>query len=102
MTHTPGPWTLNTQDTGMNDSGTILGAGIVIIPYIYGRSKDEADANAALIAAAPDLLRVLRVAIHDGRLQTFEDRERFRKAAREAIRLAEGQEPPAMRPPPPL
>lgn len=61
-THTPGPWALNTQDNGLNDSGTILGAGIVIVPDIYGRSKAEADSNAALIKAAPDLLKALRAA----------------------------------------
>lgn len=59
MTHTPGPWELNTEDTGLNDSGTILGAGVVIVPDIYGRSKVECDANAALIAAAPDLYAML-------------------------------------------
>ena len=58
-TPTPGPWELNTQDTGLNDSGTILGAGVVIVPDIYGRSKVECDANARLIAAAPDMLEAL-------------------------------------------
>lgn len=62
--HSPGPWELNTQDTGMNDSGTILGAGTVIIPDIYGRSKGEADANARLIAAAPEMKDLLLHALH--------------------------------------
>ena len=58
-THTPGPWEINKEDTGMNDSGTIEASGIVIVPDVYGRSKGEADANARLIEAAPDLLLAL-------------------------------------------
>ena len=61
--HTPGPWKLNTDgDTGMNDSGCILDSvGHVIVTDIYGtfkngRTTGEAEANARLIAAAPDLL----------------------------------------------
>ena len=57
--HTPGPWEINKDDTGMNDSGTIEASGIVIVPDVYGRSKGEADANAHLIEAAPDLLLAL-------------------------------------------
>ena len=64
--HTPGPWKLNTDgDTGMNDSGCILDSiGHVIITDIYGtfkngRTTGEAEANARLIAAAPDLLAAL-------------------------------------------
>jgi len=57
--HTPRPWEINKDDTGMNDSGTIEASGIVIVPDVYGRSKGEADANARLIAAAPELLEAL-------------------------------------------
>ena len=64
--HTPGPWKLNTDgDTGMNDSGCILDSiGHVIVTDIYGtfkngRTTGEAEANARLIAAAPDLLAAL-------------------------------------------
>ena len=68
--HTPGPWKLNTDgDTGMNDSGCILDSiGHVIVTDIYGtfkngRTTGEAEANARLIAAAPDLLAACRDAI---------------------------------------
>ena len=68
--HTPGPWKLNTDgDTGMNDSGCILDSiGHVIVTDIYGtyrngRTTGEAEANARLIAAAPDLLAALTEAV---------------------------------------
>ena len=54
--HTQGPWIID-EDTGMNDGGTIKdtdGRGIAM--DIYGRTADEANANARLIAAAPELL----------------------------------------------
>jgi hypothetical protein len=59
---------------------------------INSRSLRWRDANAAarLIAAAPDMLEVLKRWTYDGALQTYEDRERFRKAARAAIAKAEG------------
>ena len=67
--HTPGPWKLNTDgDTGMNDSGCILDSiGHVIVTDIYGtfkngRTTGEAEANARLIAAAPDLLVAVEMA----------------------------------------
>ena len=61
--HTPGPWKQN-EDTGMNDSGVILDhIGTVIVTDIYGRTDEEAEANANLIAAAPDLLAALEAAV---------------------------------------
>ena len=58
--HTPGPWAINRNDTGMNDSGTIEGNGIVICPDIYGESLERVNANAALIAAAPAMYEALK------------------------------------------
>ena len=70
--HTPGPWKLNAdEDTGMNDSGCILDSvGHVIVTDIYGtfkngRTTGEAEANARLIAAAPDLLAQLQRTLID-------------------------------------
>lgn len=61
VTHTPGPWIVNSEDTGMNDSGTIESqSGVVIAPDIYGETTAEAGHNAHLIAAAPELLAACR------------------------------------------
>ena len=57
----PGPWKDNGEDTGMNDSGTILDViGHVVVTDVYGLGKQEAHDNAALIAAAPTMYRKLR------------------------------------------
>lgn len=88
MTHTPGPWF----------QGQIKGAEHQIFTSDSGVFIDDDEANPADIAfivracnSHEAMLEVLKDAAHDGRLQTFEDRERFRKAAKEAIRLAEGR-----------
>ena len=58
--HTPGPWEEGI-DLGTNDSGTIYhsATGDVIVDTVSGKSKEEAEANAKLIAAAPDLFDAL-------------------------------------------
>ena len=96
--HTPGPWHVESMiDYGRdiyagdrwigqanNDHGTDINeSGFP--------SNSECDANASLIAAAPDLLEALEVIIRDGRLQTFEDREKCRAIARAAIAKARGE-----------
>jgi hypothetical protein len=91
QTHTPGPWELNTQDTGLNDSGTILGAGVVIVPDIYGRSKAECDANARLIAAAPELLEELKTLSQLVAAHIPDEAENWNRAALAAIAKAEGR-----------
>jgi hypothetical protein len=54
--HTPGPWKY------LRTSGFDYGSTAYWIPGICGNVKDEA--NARLIAAAPDLLEALKVARH--------------------------------------
>lgn len=67
MSHTPTPWKINKQDTGMNDSGTIEGGGIIIVPDVYGESKERADGNAAHIVRCVNnhdaLLQALKTVI---------------------------------------
>ena len=62
--HTPGPWKLNSLDSGTNDDGTIIGPNnTVITADIFGRNAEEAEANAHLIEAAPDMLNALKEAV---------------------------------------
>ena len=61
-THTPGPWEPN---SGTASKRYVLsGAGYVIAEVPLDRNyKHQAEANARLIAAAPDLLEALEMAI---------------------------------------
>lgn len=81
--HTPGPW---------GASGTVVradnGQGAVIAEL--GKVRDVNLANAALIAAAPELLRALEdlLAVHETKRNLAHD---VWEAARAAIAKAEGQ-----------
>ena len=65
MKHTPGPWLIQQGDEwtggivtlhGYNEDGTPIYWTVAS----YNRQRDEAKANARLIAAAPELLEALR------------------------------------------
>lgn len=55
-THTPGPWTIDTDSEDVHIAA--YDAGVVIA---YEGNANERDANMYLIAAAPDLLDALQV-----------------------------------------
>jgi len=62
MTHTPGPWRI---DGHPGREALEIHSGhrrIAKSLYEYGSEDNEADANAALIAAAPDLLEACKLA----------------------------------------
>jgi hypothetical protein len=63
MSHTPAPWWV--ADYGVRDRGGFICARIAVQRYEgqderFAREVAEHDANARLIAAAPDLLEALR------------------------------------------
>lgn len=70
--HTPGPWTVttgeHTETTDLYDKGetwfNVNGEEGVIADVLHGRcltqDEDEAAANAALIAAAPDMFEAMQ------------------------------------------
>lgn len=94
--HTPGPWK---ADQSQVESGTwvvrapqpVYVTTDVVAVVNTPRPTNIADAH--LIAAAPEMLEVLKTWTHDGSLQTFESRERFRVVALAVIAKAEGREP---------
>jgi hypothetical protein len=61
--HTPGPWKLGIKYRNLHDSTVqpIDAHGIVNLAHIFITDKDreECEANAALITAAPDLLNAV-------------------------------------------
>jgi hypothetical protein len=98
--HTPRPWTAR----GENVHGIQIGAdkpnhpaGYVGITSVNTfRNRDEGEANARLIAAAPELLAALKFLVDrgltyfEGRTSPGFTREQIEKA-REAIAKAEGR-----------
>lgn len=69
MKHTPGPWTVDeTKAMGAYGVWTDTDPMIPVCYFHHNRDRvprDEQDANAKLIAAAPDLLRCLSNLIND-------------------------------------
>jgi hypothetical protein len=85
--HTPGPW----EHDGDEITST---SGDYIATTAYGVSESQAEANARLIAAAPDLLDALReiaeVPPESGRYREW--MERAQRIAESAIAKATGKE----------
>ena len=94
--HTPGPWTYRRAKYPVDGSydyaiaAKVGGQEFCIIAEAFGRVADavwpDAEANARLIAAAPDLLAALKdvVAVADRKTDEFD-------RARAAIAKAEGR-----------
>jgi len=65
-THTPGPWTVRRSTLTHDDAYdfAISGDGVPVFAEVFGRDANgalpPAEANALLIAAAPDLLGTLK------------------------------------------
>jgi len=57
--HTPGPWRV-IGPTKTSGWGLCIGCAHNIVARLTGRGSNETSANARLIAAAPDLLAVLK------------------------------------------
>jgi hypothetical protein len=59
-THTPGPWTVGPHQRIISSGWSIRINDDSAIAYALGEKNPELQANARLIAAAPDLLQVLQ------------------------------------------
>ncbi len=91
MKHTPAPWT-------SNKVGVVYGPSESIVCFLRGYyGSEEAEANAKLIAAAPDLLDSLRILYEETadyiRLNHLGDvhHNRSMQYARDTIAKAEGK-----------
>ena len=66
MTHTPGPWTVEIEDSETTITGTRNNQPCIIARELYDErnepSLEELDANARLIAASPELLEACKAA----------------------------------------
>ncbi len=99
-THTPGPWVIH--DEKMLDGRLVVSTEAVndIITIIGDIYNPDAEANARLIAAAPELLEAVRIILEspelkncpDGRWSTADSENYWRRAKLEAaIAKAEGK-----------
>lgn len=79
--HTPGPWRVGES---CRVADIKAGYNALIARVEIESAGDRGDANARLIAAAPDLLEALKHALEDG--------DDWRGLAESAIRKAEGGE----------
>lgn len=91
--HTPGRWRATPYSS-------VIGAGVMVQPdparnswvlaMVQGQSGPEAEANARLIAAAPDMLAALRAV---QRLDYFQEHNALARQVAEAIARATGATP---------
>lgn len=88
---TQGPWTLNVQDgkflipmvgIDLGDGGGLL----PIVETVHGYDTEQCEANAQLIAAAPELLDALKLLVDNGGIGP----ESMFRYARAAIAKATG------------
>jgi hypothetical protein len=92
--HSPAPWVTRASRDGSGDvaimSGTLIVAEVCADLRFSGERPAEAQANAALIAAAPELLEALRfIVTHKASVQL--DPQWAVNVARLAIDKAEGR-----------
>lgn len=99
MAHTPGPWTIyrTTDGRAILGIGDADAGGITDAHFGFWRSGEEYEANARLIASAPDLLEALRIMVDAEcsymRLNNLGDPEKNDRIrlSRAAIAKAEGR-----------
>ena len=92
--HTPGPWELKYEKTGRTIDAVIkMGKAAIYFTRGIGQTFEEQQANARLIASAPDLLSALEEMI-----SVFQDHEQYDEesaevilSARAALRKAKGE-----------
>jgi len=87
-THTPGKWTIGAHQKIISTGWSIRISDESAIAYVLGERNPELQANARLIAAAPDLLEALKRLIDAPNHGTHEAMRRANEAAREAIAKA--------------
>jgi len=64
VSHTPGPWEINQRvDNPCGIDAFISIANVHGVAYAFGDTKEQREANAHLIAAAPDLLEACKAVL---------------------------------------
>ena len=92
--HTPGPWRTHKRTKNVGIFADTPTMSSVPIAEVCGVCVDDVDANARLIAAAPDLLEASRLAclvMAKGNGLSYKDRQEAHEACIAAIAKAEGR-----------
>jgi hypothetical protein len=104
MTHTPEPWEILRHDLGDEEIffvpvEILAGNGKLVVAYEGGLAPaahewtvEEIEANASLIAAAPDMLRALEAVCGDSEESDYLMQAQIQAMCRSAIRKARGEE----------
>ena len=104
MTHTPEPWEILRHDLGDEEIffvpvEILAGNGKLVVAYEGGLAPaahewtaEEIEANASLIAAAPDMLRALEAVTGDSEESDYLTQAQIQAMCRSAIRKARGEE----------
>lgn len=90
MKHTKGPWTTKTSSQDDFTIDIINEDGKLSVAAVYHNYTDEAEANATLISAAPEMLEALELVLNDNRLMNAMSREQAR-AILDAVKKAKGE-----------
>ncbi len=87
--HTKGPWTASGFDEEYTDQINIKGDGFYVAAAIWMGNPGEQEANARLIAAAPELLEALEAVLQQ--VDDDSSYEEMRADIRAAIAKATGE-----------
>lgn len=92
MKHTPGPWHRNIKPASKYNTVFAGRNQHIAHLHVYGLSDDELEANCNLIAAAPELLKALKLAdVLYSKDLSRQDRNDCIDEIRKAIAKAEGK-----------
>lgn len=87
MKHTNGPWTIKVSEVQLDHTRVISEHGTLICQLVMSPKTDEA--NARLIASAPEMFNALELVLNDDRLMNAMNRDQA-IAILDAIRKAKG------------
>lgn len=92
--HTPGPWvgeTAKSHGANITIYGTEAGDAVDVCDVVYRGDETQVEANAHLIAAAPDMLEALEAALAYLVMAGTDHAEPTRATIRAAIKKARGE-----------
>ena len=100
MSHTPGPWEVyGNSDEGLSVRSSAIPGAVCFMAWIFQDTKGEGEANARLIAAAPDLLAALKALLTAPEIADCDPNDKdeetnaIERLARATIAKAEGTGP---------